>query len=103
MEKFVTFVKKDDKSPNEAAAFASVNMERIFGFVIHKAKSYIAVKFIGDRDQQSFVFIRKCLPTEDIMKALNQKILSFIKSEKESVLDLDSVFAGLVIGKRSRF
>jgi len=103
MQKFITFIKKDEKSPNEAMVFASVNVERIFGFVIHKAKNCVAVKFLGERDQQSFVFTKRCLPSEDIMRTLNQKILGFIKNEKELILDLDSVFAGLMVGKRSRF
>jgi len=103
MHKFITFIKKDDKSVIETTTFVSVNVRQIFGFVVHKVKDRVAVKFLVEKEQ-SFTFItKKCLPTEDIMRALNQKILGFIKSEKEFILDLDSTFAGLVVGKRSRF
>jgi hypothetical protein len=98
MHKFITFtfIETEEKSSRQ---ITSINVAQLIGFEIFiyedgnlNIKFFTAYGGYNGKVYQSLpLFIKKCQPTEEIIKGMNQKILDFLKSS-EFILDLDKVF-----------
>jgi len=89
MQKFITF-------SNGAAEYETVNITHISGFKVYYENKRLKVHFCGGGSFYfSEYFEKEKMIEEKIVKIMNQKILDFLKS-KESVLDLDLIFKGVL-------
>jgi len=89
MQKFITF-------SNGTAEYETVNVTHSGGFKVYCEGRRLKVHFCGGGSFYfSEYFEKEKMIEEKIVKIMNQKILDFLKS-KESVLDLDLIFKGVL-------
>jgi len=91
MYKFITFT-------NTNQLPTSINLARFVGFEIRRNEACIIADFMIENNNNKYSHSKpyQAQNTLEIIKALNKRILDFIKNKEQVILDFDEAFAEVV-------